>query len=127
MIISEFGAGAKAGFHSAEALLWSEEYQAKVYRAQLDMLPRSPLVQGMSPWVLKDFRAALRPLNGIQEFYNRKGLVDEKGSPKLAFDVLGDFYRSQDSLQPLLCRLHCVSFSARQELPWVAWAPLVES
>jgi beta-glucuronidase len=94
MIISEFGAGAKAGFRSPEALLWSEEYQAKVYTAQLAMLSKSPLIQGMSPWVLKDFRAALRPLNGIQEFYNRKGLVDEKGNKKLAFDVLSTFYHS---------------------------------
>jgi beta-glucuronidase len=94
MIISEFGAGAKAGFRSPEALIWSEEYQAKVYEAQLHMLQHSPLVQGMSPWVLKDFRAALRPLNGIQEFYNRKGLVDEKGNRKLAFDVLRQFYES---------------------------------
>jgi beta-glucuronidase len=94
MVISEFGAGAKAGFRSDEALLWSEEYQAQVYRAQLDMLPRSPQVRGLSPWVLKDFRAALRPLNGIQEYYNRKGLVDERGNRKLAFEVLAEFYRS---------------------------------
>ena len=97
MVISEFGAGAKAGFRSPEALLWSEEYQAKVYEAQLDMLQKSPLIQGMSPWVLKDFRAALRPLNGIQDFYNRKGLVDEQGNRKLAFDVLSQFYRSLPS------------------------------
>jgi beta-glucuronidase len=58
------------------------------------MLPLSPLVQGMSPWVLKDFRSTLRPLNGIQEFYNRKGLVDETGNRKLAFDVLANFYKS---------------------------------
>ena len=94
MVISEFGAGARAGFRSPEALLWSEEYQAKVYEAQLDMLRHSPLVQGMSPWVLKDFRAALRPLNGIQDFYNRKGLVDEQGNRKLAFEVLRQFYAS---------------------------------
>jgi beta-glucuronidase len=94
MVISEFGAGAKAGFRSPEALLWSEEYQAKVYDAQLDMLQHSRLVQGMSPWVLKDFRAALRPLNGVQDFYNRKGLVDEQGNRKLAFEVLRQFYES---------------------------------
>lgn len=92
MIISEFGAGAKRGMRSEQALLWSEDYQARVYAAQLDMLPRSPLIRGMSPWVLKDFRAALRPLNGIQDFYNRKGLVDEQGNRKLAFGVLKDFY-----------------------------------
>tara|TARA_R110002110_G_scaffold415748_1_gene654832 strand:+ start:67909 stop:70029 length:2121 start_codon:yes stop_codon:yes gene_type:complete len=94
MVMSEFGAGAKAGFRSTDALLWSEDYQAMVYEAQLAMLMQSPLVQGMSPWVLKDFRAALRPLNGIQEFYNRKGLVDENGKRKLAFDVMRRFYAS---------------------------------
>jgi beta-glucuronidase len=46
----------------------------------------------MSPWVLKDFRAALRPLNGIQELHNRKGLVDDQGNRKLAFEVLRRFY-----------------------------------
>lgn len=93
MIISEFGAGAKYGLHSDEALLWSEEYQAKVYRAQLDMLEKSEYVQGYSPWVLKDFRSHLRELNGIQDTYNRKGLVSEKGEKKLAFDVLKKHYK----------------------------------
>ncbi|MYM64277.1 glycoside hydrolase family 2 protein [Pseudomaricurvus sp. HS19] len=95
MIISEFGAGAKKGLRSEEGLMWSEEYQARVFRAQLDMLPRSEFVQGMSPWVLKDFRSHLRELNGIQDTYNRKGLVSETGEKKLAFDVLADFYRQQ--------------------------------
>ncbi len=94
MIISEFGAGAKQGLRSEEALIWSEEYQAKVYEAQLNMLPKSPYVQGFSPWVLKDFRSHLRELNGIHGTYNRKGLVSETGEKKLAFDVLADFYRS---------------------------------
>jgi beta-glucuronidase len=95
MIISEFGAGAKAGFHSDEAVIWSEEYQAEVYRKQLEMLPQSPAVQGFTPWVLKDFRSHLRELNGIQDTYNRKGLVSETGERKLAFEVLADFYRRQ--------------------------------
>ncbi len=92
MIISEFGAGAKAGYHSDQAIIWSEEYQAKVYRAQLAMLSQSPAIQGFTPWVLKDFRSHLRELNGIQETYNRKGLVSETGEKKLAFKVLADFY-----------------------------------
>ena len=93
MIISEFGAGAKAGLHSDDAVLWSEEYQAKVYRAQLPMLDKSPQVQGYSPWVLKDFRSHLRNMNAIQETYNRKGLVSETGEKKQAFRVLADHYR----------------------------------
>lgn len=90
--ISEFGAGAKAGNVGGEALIWTEEYQAKVYNAQIQMLRNSPQVQGMTPWVLKDFRAMLRPRGGVQDYYNRKGLIDENGRHKLAYYVLQDFY-----------------------------------
>ncbi len=91
--ISEFGAGAKAGNKGGKALLWTEEYQAQVYRSQTEMLNRSEQVQGMTPWILKDFRAMLRPLKGIQDHYNRKGLVDENGQRKQAFYVLQEFYK----------------------------------
>jgi len=90
--ISEFGAGAKAGNKGGEAKIWTEEYQAKVYQAQIKMLAASPTVQGMTPWILKDFRAMLRPLAGIQDYYNRKGLVDPNGVRKEAFGIMADFY-----------------------------------
>ncbi len=99
MIISEFGAGAKQGLRSKDALMWSEEYQAKVYKAQLNMLEKSPMVKGVSPWVLQDFRSHLRELNGIQDTYNRKGLVSETGKKKLAFKVLSDYYRELEKKQ----------------------------
>ena len=91
--ISEFGAGAKYGNHSNK--IWSEEYQARLYRHQLEMLSNNPQIKGISPWVFKDFRAMLRPLPGIQDFYNRKGLIDEDGNKKAAFDVLADFYENK--------------------------------
>lgn len=98
MIISEFGAGAKKGLYSDKATIWSEQYQAKVYEAQLSMLEKSEFVQGMSPWILKDFRSHLRELNGIQETFNRKGLVSETGEKKMAFSVLQDYYLKQKEL-----------------------------
>ena len=91
--ISEFGAGAKYGNHSNK--IWSENYQASLYRHQLQMLSNNPQIKGISPWVFKDFRAMLRPLPGIQDFYNRKGLIDENGNKKEAFDVLADFYENK--------------------------------
>tara|TARA_Y100000022_G_scaffold38140_1_gene31159 strand:- start:49 stop:2082 length:2034 start_codon:yes stop_codon:yes gene_type:complete len=91
--ISEFGAGAKYGNHSNK--IWSENYQASLYRHQLEMLSNNPQIKGISPWVFKDFRAMLRPLPGIQDFYNRKGLIDENGNKKEAFDVLADFYENE--------------------------------
>ena len=88
--ISEFGAGAKAGKRGVG--VWTEDYQAEVYRAQTAMLANSPQVQGMTPWILKDFRAMLRTLGGIQDYRNRKGLIDENGRRKQAFYVLRNFY-----------------------------------
>lgn len=93
--ISEFGAGAKAGNKGGESLLWTEEYQAMVYRAQTNMIANSPQVQGMTPWVLKDFRAMLRPLPGIQDYYNRKGLIDPDGQRKQAYYILQNFYKNK--------------------------------
>jgi len=56
-------------------------------------------VQGMTPWILKDFRAMLRSLGGVQDFRNRKGLIDENGRRKQAFYVLRDFYAGDWSRQ----------------------------
>ena len=36
-----------------------------------------------------------RPLAGVQDGYNRKGLLSEKGEPKQAFFVLRDYYRGK--------------------------------
>ena len=92
--ISEFGAGAKHSFIKTDQV-WSEEYQAKVYLKQLEMLKSNPQVQGISPWILKDFRSMMRPLNNVQDFYNRKGLIDENGNKKQAFSVLSNFYDNE--------------------------------
>ena len=89
--ISEFGAGAKFGYKNSNKI-WTEEYQATVYEHQLKMILNNPEIQGMTPWILKDFRAMLRPLPEIQDFYNRKGLVDEEGNQKKAYKILQEFY-----------------------------------
>ncbi len=92
MIVSEFGGGAKAGLHGGENDRWTEEYQANIYRHQLGMLNRIPQLRGMSPWILMDFRSPNRPLTGIQDEFNRKGLISDQGQKKLAFSVLQKAY-----------------------------------
>ena len=94
LIVSELGAGAKHGLHArpGEMRVYSEEYQAEVYRRQLAMLARQDAVRGLSPWILKDFRAPLRLYQGVQDYWNRKGLVSETGEKKQAFDVLRSYY-----------------------------------
>lgn len=95
LIVSEFGAGAKAGLHGGENDRWTEEYQANVYRHQLPMLNKIAQLRGMSPWVLMDFRSPNRPLVGIQDEFNRKGLISDQGEKKQAFYVLQKAYRDK--------------------------------
>jgi beta-glucuronidase len=49
----------------------------------------------MSPWILKDFRSPLRLYQGVQDHWNRKGLVDDDGRRKQAFSVLRNHYRER--------------------------------
>ncbi|MBP5560156.1 MAG: hypothetical protein J6X71_10390 [Bacteroidales bacterium] len=58
------------------------------------MRGRLPGLRGLCPWCLKDFRSPKRPLAGIQDDFNRKGLIDEQGRRKLAFFVVRDYYLS---------------------------------
>ncbi|SPE28402.1 Glycoside hydrolase family 2, sugar binding (fragment) [Candidatus Sulfopaludibacter sp. SbA3] len=94
LVMSEFGAEAPAGSHGDEDTAWTEEYQANVYRHQLGMLQRIPFLQGMAAWILMDFRCPRRFLSGVQDYYNRKGLLSDRGEKKQAYYVLRDFYRS---------------------------------
>jgi beta-glucuronidase len=96
LIFSELGAGAKFGRHGEEGEIWTEEFQAALYDAQIEMIRSQTECAGMSPWILKDFRTPMRVLPGIQDGYNRKGLVSEEGEKKLAFDTLRTFYNSLD-------------------------------
>ncbi|MDR3799669.1 MAG: glycoside hydrolase family 2 TIM barrel-domain containing protein [Terracidiphilus sp.] len=92
LIMSEFGGGAKAGLHGAENERWTEEYQADIYRHQLAMFNRIPQLRGLSAWILMDFRSPTRNLAGIQDGFNRKGLISDQGQKKAAFFVLQKAY-----------------------------------
>jgi len=96
-VISEFGADAQAGRHADNGTIWSEEFQADVYRRQIDMFRRIPFLNGTIAWVLLDFRSPRRPLAGIQDFFNRKGLFSDRGERKSAFYVLRNYYQSLSS------------------------------
>lgn len=93
MILSEFGGEAQAGLHGDAAIRWTEEYQASLFQHQLSMIRDNPDIAGISPWLLMDYRSPRRPLTGLQDYYNRKGLLSDRGERKLAFYVLQKFYR----------------------------------
>ena len=92
LIMSEFGAAGRRGHRGAADERWTEDYQVTVYQAQFAMQRKISFLRGTSPWILKDFRTPKRPLPGIQDYFNRKGLVDEHGRPKAAWTVVADRY-----------------------------------
>lgn len=97
--VSEFGAGGVAGRFGSKDEKWTEEYQAEVYRKTLQMYNRTPGFAGCSPWVLMDFRSPRRQNHVAQNFFNRKGLISERGQTKQAFYVLQDFYKQKGAFK----------------------------
>jgi len=92
VVVSEFGGSAKQGLHGEKNERWTEEFQEYLYIQNLKMIEKIPNISGLSPWILVDFRSPRRLLPGIQDGYNRKGLISNDGNKKKAFSVLKDFY-----------------------------------
>lgn len=95
VIVSEFGAGAVYGLHGDSDARFTEEYQANLYEHQIGMLRRIPALAGVTPWILMDFRSPRRTLVGVQDYFNRKGVISDRGQRKQAFYVLQKFYREK--------------------------------
>jgi beta-glucuronidase len=93
LIFSEFGADAKSGFHAGtKPQKLSQEFPAEFYRKTLAIADKLPMLRGLSPWTLKDFRSPRRQNPDFQMGWNRKGLISETGQRKQAFDVLAHYY-----------------------------------
>ena len=93
LVMSEFGGDALFGHHGDSLTRWTEEYQESIYQHQISMLKKIPFLRGTSPWILTDFRSPRRPLPGIQDYWNRKGLISDRGEKKKAFYVLQGWYQ----------------------------------
>ena len=65
VIISEFGGGAKAGYHGEKNQRWTEEFQENLYRENIAMIDKIEGLSGTTPWILKDFRSPRRVLPDI--------------------------------------------------------------
>jgi beta-glucuronidase len=100
VFISEFGGDARQGLHGDKAQRWTEEFQEDLYRQTLPMLDKIDGLVGFSPWILVDFRSPKRVLPGVQDGFNRKGLISSEGVKKKAFFVLQDYYRKRAEQSP---------------------------
>jgi beta-glucuronidase len=95
VFVSEFGAGALQGFHGDVNERFTEEYQEQLYKNTMEMLDKIEGFSGCSPWILVDFHSPRRQLPIKQDFFNRKGLVSDRGLKKKAFFVLRDYYNNK--------------------------------
>ncbi len=94
LVISEFGCEALAG-RTGDADVagsWSEDYQAALYRDNLVMFGNIPNLAGVSPWVLFDFLSPYRQHPVNQSWFNRKGLLSDKGRKKKAWFIMREYY-----------------------------------
>lgn len=97
VIISEFGGDAKYGLRGGSLDRWTEDFQEDLYIKTLVMINQIDGLCGLSPWILADFRSPRRPLGGIQDGFNRKGLYSEKGEKKKAFYILQNYYQKANN------------------------------
>lgn len=93
VFISEFGAGAVYGNHGDRTERFTEEYMKDMYERSVRMLERIPGLAGTTPWVLKDFRSPRRQMVGIQDDFNRKGLISDQGGKKPGFYIMQEWYK----------------------------------
>ncbi len=89
-ILSEFGAGAIAGFHAPPLVRLTEEYQAEVLQKGIEVYGGHPRIAGLCLWQFSDCRVSeegewwqCRPRN-----QNDKGTVDRNRNRKLAYGVV---------------------------------------
>ena len=92
LLMSEFGADALLGHRGPRESRWTEEHQAWLYDETLKAVAASGVFAGVTPWLLKDFRSPRRWHGRFQRGWNRKGLIDEAGRRKIAFETLRRFY-----------------------------------
>ncbi len=100
VLMSEFGAEAKAGNHGGKNDRWTEEQEANVYDHQFVMLSKIPQLRGLVPWVLMDFRSPTRNIPRLQDGFNRKGLISEDGKKKEAFFTVQKVYEEHSVGKP---------------------------
>lgn len=96
LIISEFGGEALYGqLGNADVVSsWSEDYQATLFKDNLEMFKQIPNLRGVSPWILFDFRSPFRFHPTNQDGWNRKGLVSDQGYRKKAWYLMKAYFDS---------------------------------
>jgi len=100
VIVSEFGAGAVYGYRDRGRCKWSEERQADLIRAHLELYRDDPRISGVFIWQFADCKVTEEKWFGSRaRCHNNKGVVDEYRRPKEAFDVAKEIFPTMTALR----------------------------
>ena len=93
VVMSEFGAGALAGFHSHfDTVRWSEEYQKDLLEYTLELFHKTDYIKGTYIWQFCNIRTSpSTDLNRVR-YFNNKGILDEYRNPKSAYFKVKELY-----------------------------------
>lgn len=94
VLVSEFGADAVAGLHADPPEIFTEEYQAALLGAYIDVIRSKDFTVGEHIWNLADFKT---PQSHTRTVLNRKGLFTRDRQPKLAAHVIRRLWRDLES------------------------------
>ncbi|GAB4344803.1 MAG: beta-glucuronidase [Candidatus Abyssubacteria bacterium] len=91
VLVSEFGADSVAGLHSDPPEIFTEEYQAAMLKAYIDVIRSKDFTVGEHIWNFADFKT---PQNYTRTVLNRKGLFTRERHPKLAAHIVRQIWQS---------------------------------
>ena len=91
-LVTEIGAGGLYGCRSPYATKWSEEFQAKTLREQLEAVLSFEDCAGVYIWQFCDIRISEEWWGGRPRTMNNKGVVDEYRRPKLCYEVVKETF-----------------------------------
>ena len=91
-LVTEIGAGGLYGCRSPYATKWSEEFQAKTLREQLEAVLSFEDCAGVYTWQFCDTRISEEWWGGRPRTMNNKGVVDEYRRPKLCYEVVKELF-----------------------------------
>ena len=91
-LVTEIGAGGLYGYRSPYATKWSEEFQAKTLREQLEAVLSFEDCAGVYIWQFCDIRISEEWWGGRPRTMNNKGIVDEYRRPKLCYEVVKELF-----------------------------------
>jgi len=93
VIVSEVRAGAIYGYRDRSHCKWSEERQADLLRENLDVYMNDRNITGVFIWQFADCRVTEEEwFSSRARCHNNKGVVDEYRRPKIAYDVVKEFF-----------------------------------